>query len=236
MRPFGVLHFSILAAILAVAIVLARLSRSGTIDPRRLRYALAAFLALNELIRYLHDGFQFPNNLPIHLCTLTTWMAVAACLTLSGPLVEFVYFTGIAGAGMALLTPDLPADVLAAWPSYAGVRYYVEHGAIVVAVAVLVFGGMAPLKSGAVWRAALQVNGYMALLGLFNWYFGTNYMFLCRKPRNPSLLDFMGPWPYYLLAGEVVGLALCWLLYWPARPAARHSSRRAASGLARNNL
>ena len=59
MRPFGVLHFSILAAILAVAIVLARLSRSGTIDPRRLRYALAAFLALNELIRYLHDGFQW---------------------------------------------------------------------------------------------------------------------------------------------------------------------------------
>ena len=236
MRPFGLLHFSILAAILATAILLTRLTRGGQIDTRRLRYGLAAFLALNEIVRYLHDGFQFPNNLPIHLCTLTTWMAVAACLTLRGPLVEFVYFTGIVGAGMALVTPDLPKDVLAAWPSYAGVRYYVEHGAIVVAVAVLVFGGLARLQPGAVWRTAAQVNVYMLLLGIFNWYYGANYMFLCRKPKNPSLLDFMGPWPVYILAGEVVGIALLWLLYLPVRSQPAHSPRSAASGLARSTL
>ena len=236
MVPFGILHFSILAAVLTLAIAAARLTRSGRIDTRRLRWGLAAFLALNEIVRYVHDGFQFPNNLPIHLCTLTTWMAVGACLTLSGPLVEFVYFTGIVGAGMALVTPDLPKDVLAAWPSYAGVRYYVEHGAIIVAVAALVFGGIAPLRSGAVWRALLQLNAFAALLGAFNWYYGTNYMFLCRKPKNPSLLDLMGPWPVYIVAGKLVGVALFWLLFLPLRPKADHSPRSAASGLARSTL
>lgn len=234
MVPFRTLHFAILAAVLTLAIGAARLTRCGRIDARRLRWGLAAFLALNEIVRYIHDGFQFPDNLPIHLCTLTTWMAVGACLTLREPLVEFVYFTGIIGAGMALLTPDLPKDVLAAWPSYAGVRYYVEHGAIIIAVAALVFGGIAPLRSGAVWRTALQVNAYTLLLGAFNWYYGTNYMFLCRKPKNPSLLDIMGPWPVYVIAGELVGVLLFWVLFLPVRPKADHSPRSAASGLARS--
>ena len=34
-------------------------------------------------------------------------MTVAACLTLKPWIVEFDYFAGMAGAGMALLTPDL---------------------------------------------------------------------------------------------------------------------------------
>ncbi len=236
MVPFGTLHFSILATVLTLAIVAALLTRSGRIDARRLRWGLAAFLAVNEIVRYIHDGFQFPNNLPIHLCTLTTWMAVAACVTLRGPLVEFVYFTGIIGAGMALLTPDLPKDVLAAWPSYAGVRYYVEHGAIIVAVAALVFGGLAPLRAGAVWRTVLQLNVYTLLLGAFNWCYGTNYMYLCRKPNNPSLLDLMGPWPVYTIVVELVGVLLFWLLYLPVRPKPDHSARSAASGLARSTL
>ncbi|MBL8217773.1 MAG: TIGR02206 family membrane protein [Bryobacterales bacterium] len=228
MRPFGLVHFSILAITALVAVWLSILCRNNRISTRTVRYTLAISLIVQETIRYAYFGFRFPNDLPIHLCTLITWMVVWACFTLHPLAVEFVYFTGIVGAGMAMVTPDLPKDVITNWPSYPGIRYFMEHACILIAIGVLVFGGIAPIRPGAIWRTNAQVAVYAALLGVFNWWNGTNYMFLCAKPKNPSLLDFMGPWPYYLLSSEVLCLFLFWLLWLPIRPNAAAAATRPA--------
>src|SRR4029077_2885944 len=132
------------------------------------------------------------------------WMSAFACLTLSTPVVEFAYFGGLAGAGMALLTPDLWSP----WPTYPAIYFFVAHGGIVLAVSVLVFGRVAPLREGAVWRAFWMLLGFAAAIGAVNAMAGTNFMYLCRKPKNASLLDSLGPWPMYLVAGAAVAFGL----------------------------
>jgi hypothetical integral membrane protein (TIGR02206 family) len=144
-------------------------------------------------------------------------MTVLASLTLVPVFVEFAYFAGLAGAAMALITPDLWTP----WPSYPALYFFVAHGGIVVAIAVLVFGRIAPLRAGAVWRAFGMLLGYAAILGAINAICGANFMYLCRKPANASLLDLLGPWPVYLAAGAAVGLALFWALWLPVRPRAQ---------------
>jgi hypothetical integral membrane protein (TIGR02206 family) len=184
-------------------------------------------MAVNEWIwwafRYSHEGVHLPN-LPLQLCDLTVWAAVLACLRPTPWLVEFAYYAGLAGAGMALLTPDLWSP----WPSYPAVYFFLAHGGIVIAVSLLVFGGAAPIEPRAPWRAFGLLAAYAAAVGSFNAAFGTNYMYLCRKPKNASLLDAFGPWPLYLAGGAAAALALFWVLWLPLRAAARTGNSVAA--------
>jgi hypothetical integral membrane protein (TIGR02206 family) len=217
MPLFGPLHLTILAVTAALAAALCILLRTDRLSPAVVRRALGIGLAVNELAwwmyRYSHEGFRFPVNLPLQLCDATVWATVVACITLLAGFVEFAYFAGIAGAGMALLTPDLWSP----WPSYPAIYFFLAHGGIVIGAAVLVYGRIAPLKPGAPWRAFGWLLAYAAVIGAFNAIFKTNYMYLREKPGNASLLDALGPWPVYLIAGAAVGLALFWLLWLPAR-------------------
>ncbi len=184
-----------------------------------MRLTLGFVLAINEagwlVFRYLHEGVHL-WNLPLQLCDLAVWMAVLACFRPASLLVELAYYSGIAGAGMALLTPDLWSP----WPSYPAIYFFVEHGGIVVAVSVLVFGNVAHPGRRAPWRAFGLLLGLSAVLGAVNALTGANYMYLCRKPKAPSLLDAMGPWPVYLAGGAILALALFWLLWVPLQAAA----------------
>lgn len=201
--------------LLAVALVVVSRRRPGAAKAIRLTLGIA--IAVNELIwwtfRYSHEGFRFPNNVPLQLCDMTVWTSVLACITLNNSSVEFSYFAGIAGAGMALLTPDLWSP----WPTYPAIYFFLAHGGIVIAAIVLVFGRISPLRRNAVWRAFGLLLIYASLVGLFDKIFHTDYMYLCAKPKNASLLDMLGPWPVYLAGTAVVTLVLFFLLWIPAR-------------------
>lgn len=217
MKLFGPLHLTLLAAIAVIGLLLVMVCSRLPAARRTMRLALGIGLALNELgwwwFRYSHEGIHL-RNLPLQLCDVTLWMTCIGCLTLAPVVVEFAYFAGFAGASLALLTPDLWEP----WPRYPAIYFFVAHGGIVIGIAVLVFGRLAPLRSGAVWRAFGMLLGYGLLVGGFNALCGTNYVYLCRKPVNPSPLDLLGPWPVYLAGAAMAGLALFWLLWLPVRP------------------
>jgi hypothetical integral membrane protein (TIGR02206 family) len=46
---------------------------------------------------------------------------------------------------------------------------------------------------------------------------GSNYMFLMKKPENGSIMDFLGPHPWYILSLEAVAFVLCLIAYYPIR-------------------
>jgi hypothetical integral membrane protein (TIGR02206 family) len=217
MRLFGPLHVSILAAVAVIAAAFAWLCRRGLLPAKGMRWGLGLALASNELVwwvyRYSKEGIHM-GNLPLQLCDAAVWFSVLACLTAIPVIVEFAYFAGLAGAAMALLTPNL----ISPWPTYPAIYFFAAHGGIVICVAVVVFGTARRFRSSAVWRSFGLLLIYAAIVGLIDWASGSNYMFLLRKPEAASALDQMGPWPWYLVSGAAVGLLLFWLLWLPVRP------------------
>jgi hypothetical integral membrane protein (TIGR02206 family) len=214
---FGPIHLAILASIPLFAGLLAWMDASETVNRERLRFALAAVLVGNVIVWYGHLAFrgwiEFPESLPLELCDATLFVTVFALITLNRLSFDLAWYGALAGTTMALLTPDLWEP----FPSFSTIQFFIAHGLVVVAVLYLAWSGRARPRPRSVWVAMLALNVFAAFVGGFNLVFGTNYMYLRSKPQNPSLLDLLGPWPWYIVAGEAIALALFSLLYLPFR-------------------
>ena len=216
---FGPAHLLILAAVPATAAGLSWWSRKNQASGRRIRLGLGTFLLINELVWYVYklrtEGLRFPEGLPLQLCDLALWLTIVATMTLRPWSFEVAYFAGLGGSSMALLTPDLWAP----FRSYPTIYFFLAHGTVLIAILTLVWGKMMRLRPRCVWTAFAILNVYAVAIAAFNAVFRTNYMYLCWKPTSSSLLDYFGPWPIYLLTGEVFALGLFLLLWLPLKAA-----------------
>jgi hypothetical integral membrane protein (TIGR02206 family) len=106
------------------------------------------------------------------------------------------------------------------------VVYFGLHVTVVVAAAVVVFGlGRRP-RPGAAERAFFLTNAYAAVVGVVDGLWEKNFLYLREKPWAPTLLDWLGPWPLYIVAVEVLALVLFLLLALPFDPSLRPRLRR----------
>ena len=148
-------------------------------------------------------------NLPLHLTDVVTIVSVLALWTVRPLLVELTWFWGLTASLQAVLTPDLGG---AEFPELLWWTFFITHSGAVVAALVLVVGrGIVP-RPGAVWRVFGATVVVAAAAGAANLLTGGNYMWLREKPDEGSLLDLMGPWPWYILSAAVLGLVLFSLL------------------------
>lgn len=214
---FGSTHWLILAAVAVVAWLLTRWARGSHARQEALRVGLGVALLVSSIVwwarLWMVEGWAFPGYLPLQLCDITLITTGLAALTTRQRLFEFSYYGGLVGAGMALLTPDLWGP---GW-NFRNVHFFVAHGLIVITLVVLTATRrMRPLP-GSVWRTLLVLNVVALFVGIFDFVFRTNYMYLREKPMAGSLMDLLGPWPWYLLGCEALALGLFWLLWLPFR-------------------
>jgi hypothetical integral membrane protein (TIGR02206 family) len=176
------------------------------------------------LYRAVGGSWSAARDLPIQLCDITEFIAAAALWWRRPLLVELTYFWGLGGSLQALLTPDLVDP----FPTYAYLQFYLAHGGIVVAAVFLVIGLRLVPRPGSLLRIIAVTLAFTALVAGVDLISGGNYMYLRRPPAGGSLLDFMGPWPWYLLSAALLAVAILFLLdvpFWAARGQRRFTDR-----------
>ena len=183
---------------------------------RAFRWGLATVLIVDELLwhlwNYTTGQWSVQTTLPLHLCSIFVFLSAIMLITKSYAIYEFAYFLGIGGALQALLTPDAG---IYGFPHFRAFQVMISHGSIVTAaIYMTAVEGYRPTWQS-LKRVAIGANLYMLIIFFVNRLLGSNYLFIAHKPETASLLDLLGPWPWYILAIEGVALIVCLLLYLP---------------------
>lgn len=180
---------------------------------------LGAFVAY-PLVIGLRGDYELDFDLPLHLTDAVTVIAALALWSRRPLLFELTYFWGLTASVQAVLTPALSEDdgpsTFLFW------NYFITHSGVVLAALFLAVGlGLTP-RRGAVWRVFLATAAWAAIAAIANAITGGNYMFLSEKPERASLLDYIGPWPWYIVSSALLALAWFTLLDLPFRRRHRH--------------
>jgi hypothetical integral membrane protein (TIGR02206 family) len=212
---FGSEHVVTLSLVFGAAVLLPLAVRRllpGAARPVAL--LLAAMLLTQEVAQLVLTAMATGPSaslLPLHLCTLSVYLTAWMLLTGAQRVYEVVYFWGLGGTTQALLTPDLNQG----FPAPAFLFFFLGHGLVIVGVfyATIVYR-LRPYPASILRVAAITLTLATGIFFL-NLWLDTNFLYLMAKPSRPSLLDWLGPWPWYWLGLFGVGLLSFLILYAP---------------------
>jgi hypothetical integral membrane protein (TIGR02206 family) len=153
------------------------------------------------------SGQPVIENLPLHLCNLATLVTAYVLVRRSYQIYEVVYFWGMCGSVIALLTPDLQFG----FPSIFYVTFFLGHGLVIMGIifATLIFEFRPTVRS--MMKAIAVTVAYALAIAPLNILLGTNYLYLQHKPEQATLIDYFGPWPWYIAAMAVIAIIFCFV-------------------------
>ena len=198
-QRFGPSHLTVLALTLVVLVVMT-LTRKRWAE-RLLAGALLATWPVSVLGHLAANDLAVGNGLPLHLCDVAAAAGAVALLWKRPLACEMVYFFGMAGTLQGLITPNLQDP----FPSLRFFSFFLTHSSVVIAALYVVLGMRLVPRSWAAARMMGWILSYALAVGLINAMLGTNYGFLCEKPQSASLMNSLGPWPWYIVG--MIGLA-----------------------------
>jgi hypothetical integral membrane protein (TIGR02206 family) len=78
-------------------------------------------------------------------------------------------------------------------------------------------------------KVFIWINIYLVIVTVINLVINSNYLYTLHKPNVATLLDYLGPWPWYILSAEGIALIMFLMLYLPFLLSARKSSQASAA-------
>ncbi|MCE3201996.1 YwaF family protein [Paenibacillus sonchi] len=213
---FSVSHWiavSLVACFCVILFGLRQTIRSNLGLKQSVRLLLVAVLLFSEgglqLWYITQEVWKKGNSLPLELCGITLLLSIVMLLTRSRLLYSFLYFAGIGGAFIALLTPNLVYP----FPHFRFLLFFAAHGGIILASLYMTWiEGYKPTWKS-LFFTMLCLNIAAAAVYAADRILGANYMFLAHKPGTFSVLDYFGPYPYYLLVEEAFAFVVFLLMY-----------------------
>ena len=216
---FGNVHLITMALIASVAIFFPLACKNQSTSNKSLISKIIAFIILSHVIispykdlYLLQNPYNWREILPIHMCDLSE--IFLATFLLGGPkiLYKCAFFWGLAGASMAIITPDIPVIDL----DYA--FFMIGHGMIIIGIMYATISlGNRPYAKDILTVSAITAFVLLPIVYLINLILGepANYWYLIAKPAGASLMDAFPEPPLHLLITTPLAIAMFYLIYIP---------------------
>ena len=215
---FGLSHWEAIFLFLLLVFLLPWYAKNhlNTDKQNKVGIALGLIVFINYpiwvLLEILAGSFDISSHLPLHLCRFANLLIPFVMIKRNYFVFEILYFWGLSGMLQGMITPDIIED----FPHFHYFRYFAGHHLLVVSIiyAVVVYKLKPTLNS--LKKAFIALNVFLVMALFANLILDANYFWIMAKPPTGSLLDYMGPWPWYILTCEFVALfhfILAYLLF-----------------------
>lgn len=180
---------------------------------RLVRYTLAFLLIGSDLSiyvwRFVTNSFTIINSLPLHLCTVTTYLLAVVLITMNKKLFEITFYAGLAGAIMALVYPIFDGFNYTQYRYY---EYFLIHIVLVIGLLYMIFIHKWIPTFSDLKKSFVAVHIYAIVIVIpFNLITGGTYMMLVNN--KAAILDILGGWPINLIMIEFLLVLLFALSY-----------------------
>jgi hypothetical integral membrane protein (TIGR02206 family) len=222
---FSISHILIILLLFFVSIVIFRTrERMKNETWRKVEVGVAISLILMETSYHLwmmrNGMWNISHAIPLELCSISLILSVILLLTRKRIFYEILLFTALLGASQAIFTPLLTFD----FPHFRFLHFFYTH---LMCIWVVFYFTWVIGYRPTIWSVVklfVFLNLLMPIILLINKMVDGNYMFLNHKPKSPSLLNFLGPYPWYIVSmeGLLIGLSLLVWLIFRSKTGARH--------------
>jgi len=219
MPHFGVAHLLpvLLLILIVVSFQFLKSSAVSSINQKRLGHVLAWILCVNfpffVLLQVLDGSISWATALPLYPCPLASLLAPILMRTENKTLFNVMFYWVFSGTLQAVMTPEIKYT----FPHYEYFYFWICHAGLLVFLSYTLVIQDAEPKAKGVVTAFAWFNVFIAISALVNMFTGSNYYYLKSKPAVPTLIDHLGPWPWYILGVEAVAFlqfGLSFAIFW----------------------
>ena len=153
--------------------------------------------------------FDIKLHLPFHLCRTANLFIAIVLIYRSYLAYEIVFFWGLTVIH-AIITPD----IIQGFPHYHFIRFWVTHQLMFIGVIYATFVYDIRPRKRSIYISFISVMIFFIITIPINLLLKSNYFWICGKPPVPTILDYFGPWPWYIIVVMILTLIHFYLFYY----------------------
>ena len=164
-------------------------------------------------LQVLDGTITWDTALPLYPCPASSLIAPLLVRTKNSTFFNIIFYWVFAGTVQAVVTPEIKST----FPHYEYFYFWICHAGLLALLAYMLIIKEAEPTLRGILPAFIVCNVLVTISAVTNVILGTNYYYLSMKPSVPTVIDYLGPWPWYIVGMETVGLVQFFLsfgLFW----------------------
>ena len=161
------------------------------------------------ILEILAGSFNLKLHLPFHLCRTANVLIFVVLFFRSFLAYEIVFFWGLTVIH-AVITPDITQG----FPHYHFARYWLTHQLMIIGIIYATFVYDIRPHKKSIYKSFVALLLFFLITIPVNLLLDANYFWICGKPPVGTVLDYFGPWPWYLVVATLLALIHFYFFYY----------------------
>ena len=161
------------------------------------------------ILELLGGTYSSKLHLPFHLCRTANLLVLIVLVFRSYLAYEIVFFWGLTVVH-AIITPD----ILQGFPHFHFIRYWLSHQLMIIGILYATFVYDIRPRKKSIYVSFIALLMFMLITIPVNLLLDANYFWISGKPPVDTVLDYFGPWPWYIIVSAILALLHFYLFYY----------------------